>query len=108
MLKPDAGGVYDHRRQRGRAAGPRFGGPLQDRGPGPREVPILRGEVLERQGGTRPGCVRELSPKYVRQLPWDHAKKEALSELRQTLDGMADSPEVRVLREKLDVMFPGK
>ena len=74
----------------------------------PREVPILRGEVLERQGGKRPGCVRELSPRYIRQLPWDHAKKQALAELRQTLDGMDDSPEVRALREKLDLIFPGK
>ena len=74
----------------------------------PRQVPVLRGEVLERQGGQRPACVKEISPRCVHQLPWDHAKKEALSELRQTLDGMADSPEVRVLREKLDVMFPGK
>ena len=24
----------------------------------PKELPILRGEVLERQGGTRPGCIR--------------------------------------------------
>nr|WP_325186632.1 carbon storage regulator [uncultured Oscillibacter sp.] len=29
----------------------------------PREVPILRGEVLERQGGQPPGCV-------VRTDPW--------------------------------------
>ena len=72
----------------------------------PREVPILRGEVLERQGGKRPDCVRELSPRYVRQLPWDHAKKEALSELRRTLDGMGDGPDVQLLREKLDCIFP--
>lgn len=74
----------------------------------PREVPILRGEVLERQGGKRPDCVKPLSAKYVRQLPWDHAKKEALAELRQTLEQMGDSPETRVLRQKLDVIFPGK
>ena len=72
----------------------------------PREVPILRGEVLERQGGKRPACVKDVSPRYVHQLPWDHAKKQALAELRQTLDAMADSPETHTLREKLDVIFP--
>ena len=74
----------------------------------PREVPIIRGEVLERQGGQRPACVKEKSPHYVHQLPWDHAKKQALTELRQTLDGMDDGPETRALREKLDMIFPSK
>ena len=72
----------------------------------PREVPIIRGEVLERQGGQRPACVKELSPRYVHQLPWDHAKKHALAELRQTLDQMGGSPEAQVLRAKLDIIFP--
>ena len=74
----------------------------------PREVPVIRGEVLERQGGQRPACVKELSPRYVHQLPWDHAKKQSLAELRQTLDGMDDSLEARTLREKLDLIFPSK
>ncbi len=72
----------------------------------PREVPILRGEVLERQGGCRPACVQDVSPRYVHQLPWDHRKKQALAELRQTLDAMGPSPEARALREKLDLIFP--
>ncbi len=72
----------------------------------PREVPILRGEVLERQGGSRPDCVRELARRPLRQLPWNHAKKRALAELRQVLDQMEDSPERQVLREKLDFIFP--
>lgn len=74
----------------------------------PREVPILRGEVLERQGGKRPGCVKELSPRYIKQLPWDHAKKQALAELRQALDRLGDSPDAQTVREKLDIIFPGK
>ena len=57
----------------------------------PREVPILRGDVLERGGGQR---------------PWSHAKKQALAELRQTLAQMDDSPEVQKLREKLNCIFP--
>ena len=72
----------------------------------PREVPILRGDVLERQGGQRPDCVRNLSPRYIRQLPWNHAKKQALADLRETLAQMDDGPEVRILREKLDCIFP--
>ena len=72
----------------------------------PREVAILRGEVLERGGGKRPECVMPVSPRYVRQLPWDHAKKQALAELRQTLEGMADTPETKCLREKLEIIFP--
>lgn len=72
----------------------------------PREVPILRGDVLERNGGKRPDCVMPISPRYVRQLPWNGAKKEALTDMRRTLDRMGDGPEVRLLREKLNLIFP--
>lgn len=72
----------------------------------PREVPILRGQVLERNGGQRPACVMEKSPRYVRQFPWNAVKKKALGELRQTLDQMDDTPEVQTLRKKLDCIFP--
>jgi len=72
----------------------------------PREVPILRGDVLERTGGSRPGCVMASGPRYVKQLPWNPTKKRALQELRQTLDTLADSPETRAIRAKLDVLFP--
>ena len=72
----------------------------------PREVPIVRGEVLEREGGKRPVCVRNISPQYIRQLPWNHKKKEALAELRQALAEMEDSPQTEILREKLNIIFP--
>ena len=72
----------------------------------PREVPVLRGDVLERQGRQWPSCVLDLSPRYVRQLPWNHAKKQALADMRKTLAQMGDSPETRILREKLDCIFP--
>lgn len=72
----------------------------------PREIPILRGTVLERNGGQRPACVTEPSPHYVRQLQWNGAKKKALSEMRDTLAQMGDSPETQLLREKLDYIFP--
>lgn len=72
----------------------------------PREVPVLRGAVLERNGGERPACVFEPDPRPVRQIPWNGAKREALAEVRRTLAGMEESPEVRTLREKLDFLFP--
>lgn len=74
----------------------------------PREIPILRGDVLERQGGQRPACVTGKSPHYVRQLQWNGEKKKALLEMRETLAQMGDTPETRLLREKLDYIFPQK
>ena len=29
----------------------------------PREIPVVRGKVLERSGGKRPSCVDEVSPR---------------------------------------------
>ena len=72
----------------------------------PREVPIVRGTVLEREGGQRPDCVVGVSPRYVRQLPWNLEKKKALLEMRETLAQMGDSPETALLRQKLDCIFP--
>lgn len=72
----------------------------------PREIPILRGEVLERTGGARPSCIYDTRRRGMKQLPWNYAKKAALAQLRQTLDQMDDSPEVRTAREKLDFIFP--
>lgn len=72
----------------------------------PREVPILRGTVLERQGGKRPDCVLEKSERYVKQLHWNHAKKQALNELREILGKMDDSPEILEIREKVNIIFP--
>lgn len=72
----------------------------------PRETAIVRGEVLERGGGQRPACITDASPRHVRQLPWNHAKKQALAELRQMLEQMGGSPEARAIGEKLDQIFP--
>lgn len=73
----------------------------------PREVPILRGDVLERQGGQRPACVLPVKPRYGGQLPWTPAKRKALEELRRVLDRM-DGPEARTVRKKLDLIFPAQ
>lgn len=37
----------------------------------PREVSILRGEVLERSGGKRPACVKDTAPPHLRFHPAD-------------------------------------
>ena len=71
----------------------------------PREVPILRGELVERSG-KRPDCVLEKSKHFVRQLPWDASKKKALSEIREALSQMDDTPEAELVRKRLDFIFP--
>ena len=71
----------------------------------PREVPILRGELVER-AGKRPDCVLEKSKRYVRQLPWSHSKKQALLEIREALSKMSDTPETEYLKKRLDYIFP--
>ena len=72
----------------------------------PKEVPILRGDVLERNGGARPECVQTPRQSYTRQLPWNPEKKAALQQLRRTLSAMEDSPEIRALCRELDRIFP--
>lgn len=72
----------------------------------PREVPILRGAVLEREGGQRPDCVVETPERMIRQLPWDGTKKAALRDLKVALAQMGGGPEVQTVREKLDCIFP--
>ena len=72
----------------------------------PREIPIVRGQVLERQGGRRPDCVMEKSPRHVRQLSWNHQKKQALAELRELVERMGDSPEAEAIAGKLNLIFP--
>ena len=55
----------------------------------PREIPILRGEVLERTGGQRPGCVLD-GPRWHRQeIPWNRSKAQALAAMRTLLSQMA-------------------
>lgn len=73
----------------------------------PREVPILRGAVLERSGGQRPECVFD-APRWCRpEIPWDRSKAQALNAMRKLLsemDGRDDG--VKALRRQLDHMFP--
>ena len=75
----------------------------------PREVPVVRGELLERAGGSRPECVTETSyrRKPCPDLAWNRNKTQALIAMRRLLSQM-DSGDARVkdLRRQLDFLFP--
>lgn len=73
----------------------------------PREVPILRGEVLERDGGARPDCVIDAAYWRKTEIPWNRSKEQALIAMRKLLgqmDGRDDG--VKALRRQLNYMFP--
>jgi len=73
----------------------------------PREIPVLRGEVLERGGGKRPDCVFDGPRQHRSEIPWNRSKAQTLSAMRTLLyemDGGDD--DVRTLRRQLDHMFP--
>lgn len=73
----------------------------------PREIPILRGEVLERIGGERPACVFDGPRWHRRDIPWNRSKAQALNAMR-TLLGQMDGGDsnVQALRRQLNHMFP--
>jgi carbon storage regulator CsrA len=73
----------------------------------PKEVPILRGAVLERGGGQRPSCVFDAPRGHRKELIWDQSKAQALTAMR-TLLGQMDGTDsnVRTLRRQLNHMFP--
>ncbi len=75
----------------------------------PREVPVVRGQVLERAGAERPECVMETSRlrRYEPGLAWNRNKTQALIAMRRLLyqmDGGDD--QVKDLRRQLDFLFP--
>lgn len=73
----------------------------------PREVPVLRGELLERAGAERPECVHETPRRQRQDLAWNRNKTQALASMRRLLRGMDSAdPDVRTLRRQLDFIFP--
>ena len=73
----------------------------------PREVPVLRGEVLERNGGERPACVFEAPRWHKLEIPWNRSKAQALAAMRMLLSEMdGRDSNVQALRRQLDHMFP--
>ena len=73
----------------------------------PREIPIVRGEVLERNGEERPDFLHD-APRYrKREVPWDRSKAQALSAMRALLYRMdGRDSDVQALRRQLNHMVP--
>ena len=73
----------------------------------PREICIVRGEVLERNGGQRPACISDAPRWHRKELVWSRSKAQALGAMRRLLSQM-DSRDgnVRALRRQLNHMFP--
>lgn len=73
----------------------------------PRELTVLRGEVLERGGGQRPDCVLDAPRWHRREIPWDRSKAQALAAMRLLLSQMdGRDSNVQTLRRQLNHMFP--
>jgi len=73
----------------------------------PRQIPVVRGTVLERAGVERPGCVFDAPRWHKREIPWDRSKAQALSAMRKLLAEMdSKSSDVQALRRQLNHMFP--
>ena len=73
----------------------------------PREIPVVRGELLERAGENRPDCVSDTAPKHRQSLAWNRSKSQTLASMRRLLRDMdSASPDVKQLRRQLDFLFP--
>ena len=73
----------------------------------PKEITILRGEVLERGGGQRPGCVFDGPHWHRKELIWNRSKAQALEAMRNLLGQMdGGDGDVQALRRQLEHMFP--
>ena len=73
----------------------------------PRDMTVLRGEVLERTGGQRPECVLDAPRRHRQEVFWSREKSRVLASMR-TLLGQMDGADknVRTLRRQLDDLFP--
>ena len=79
-----------------------------------RSVPIVRGEVLERQGGQRPACLSPASGKTARHcrdryFPWNDDRERAVRIMMKTLDQLEQGGEAQAaqtLRTQLERIIP--
>lgn len=79
-----------------------------------RGVPIVRGEVLERQGGERPACLTPPSGKAFRHyrdrfFPRNDDRERAVRAMKQVLDQLEQKgagEEATALRTQLDRIIP--
>jgi sRNA-binding carbon storage regulator CsrA len=77
------------------------------------DIPIIRGAVLEREGGSRPACLtlsrsqaRSRKDKVYR---WSAKQENAAQSMRQCLDRLEreNLPEAAYLRQQLSEIVPG-
>lgn len=73
----------------------------------PRDMAVLRGEVLERTGGERPECVVDGLRRHRKEVVWNRSKTQALHSIRLLLAQMdSANPDVKTLKRQLDFIFP--
>lgn len=79
-----------------------------------RSIPIVRGEVLEREGGERPACLAPVSGKTFRHyrdryFPWNDDRERAVRAMNQVMDQLEQDGAgegVSVLRTQLNRIIP--
>ena len=73
----------------------------------PKEIPVLRGKVLERTGGQRPECVFDGPRWHRKEIIWDQSKAQALAAMRLLLSQMdGRDRNVQTLSRQLNRIFP--
>lgn len=80
----------------------------------PREIPILRGAVLERLGGQRPACLYppvKKKPRYYRDkfFPWNDDRERAVRTMKEVMDRLEQNgaaEEANILRQQLEQIIP--
>lgn len=79
-----------------------------------RSVPVIRGEVLERQGGERPACLTPPTGKAFRHyrdryFPWNDDRERAVRAMKQVFDRLEQNgagEDAALLRIQLDRIIP--
>jgi sRNA-binding carbon storage regulator CsrA len=77
-----------------------------------RDIPIVRGTVLEREGVDRPACLTlpqsKAKPRKDKTYRWDAKQENAAESMRQCLDRLEQEnlPEVAYLRQQLKKIVP--
>lgn len=79
-----------------------------------REIPIVRGTVLEREGGQRPDCLkppvrRRSRPQRDLVFRWNDDRDRAVRTMRQVIDRLEQNgsdSEAKVLRTQLSRILP--
>ena len=80
----------------------------------PREMPVVRGTLLERQGGERPACLAPPPKKKGRTyrdqiFRWNDDRERAVRIMKQAFDRLEEKgsgEEAAVLRTQLDRIIP--